>query len=48
MRSRRYRAQPGDHLVWLNFKDGGHPLCGGAEEYMHQVTARLVDARVSA
>jgi glycosyltransferase involved in cell wall biosynthesis len=39
---RRYRAEPGDHLVWLNYKDVGHPLCGGAEEFMHQVAARLV------
>jgi glycosyltransferase involved in cell wall biosynthesis len=40
---RRYRAEPGNHLVWLNFKDAEHPLAGGAEEYMHQVTARLAD-----
>jgi glycosyltransferase involved in cell wall biosynthesis len=38
----RYRGVPGEHLVWLNFKDAGHPLSGGAEEYMHQVTGRLV------
>ncbi|GAA2506231.1 glycosyltransferase family 4 protein [Winogradskya humida] len=41
---RRYRGTPGDHVVWLNFKDGSHPYGGGAEEYMHQVTARMVDA----
>ncbi|WP_306204213.1 glycosyltransferase family 4 protein [Actinoplanes sp. RD1] len=41
--SRRYRAEPGDHLVWLNFKDSVHPHAGGAEEYMHQVTARLAN-----
>ncbi len=41
MRRRRYRAGSGEHLVWLNFKDAGHPHAGGAEEYMHQVTARL-------
>jgi glycosyltransferase involved in cell wall biosynthesis len=38
---RRYRGVPGEHLVWLNFKDAGHPLSGGAEEFMHQVTGRL-------
>jgi len=38
---RRYRGAPGEHLVWLNFKDAGHPLSGGAEEFMHQVTGRL-------
>lgn len=38
----RYRARPGDHVVWLNYKDATHPLCGGAEEYMHQVARRLV------
>jgi glycosyltransferase involved in cell wall biosynthesis len=43
MRPRSYRARPGDHLVWLNYKDRGHPRAGGAEEFMHQVTARLVD-----
>lgn len=39
---RRYRGQAGDHVVWLNFKDAAHPLGGGAEEFMHQVTRRLV------
>jgi glycosyltransferase involved in cell wall biosynthesis len=41
---RRYRGIAGEHVVWLNFKDATHPLGGGAEEYMHQVTARMVQA----
>ncbi|MFI5931768.1 glycosyltransferase family 4 protein [Actinoplanes sp. NPDC051494] len=39
---RRFRGTPGEHVVWLNFKDATHPHSGGAEEYMHQVTARMV------
>ncbi|AGL20814.1 glycosyltransferase family 4 protein [Actinoplanes sp. N902-109] len=38
---RHYRGGPGEHVVWLNFKDAAHPLAGGAEEYLHQVTARM-------
>ncbi|WP_161952690.1 glycosyltransferase family 4 protein [Actinoplanes sp. TFC3] len=41
---RRYRGGAGEHVVWLNFKDRTHPLGGGAEEYMHQVTERMVQA----
>ena len=44
MSVRRYHGAAGEHLVWLNFKDATHPLGGGAEEYMHQVTARMVAA----
>jgi glycosyltransferase involved in cell wall biosynthesis len=42
VRERRYRGEPGEHLVWLNFKDARHPHAGGAEEFMHQVATRLV------
>lgn len=42
MNERHYRGRPGEHVVWLNYKDAAHPLAGGAEEYMHQVTARMV------
>ncbi|MFI5494841.1 glycosyltransferase family 4 protein [Actinoplanes sp. NPDC051859] len=41
MTGRRFRGADGEHVVWLNFKDSEHPLGGGAEEYMHQVTARM-------
>ncbi|GGQ40366.1 glycosyltransferase family 4 protein [Couchioplanes azureus] len=44
MSGRRFRGGSGEHVVWLNFKDGEHPLGGGAEEYMHQVTARMAAA----